>query len=136
MKVFISWQSLIQITWHIIINTLNKNKNMTFLHSGRVWVWVRGGYIYPRYPSRTRIMKSRKTQTQSNRKKPIKSRLVWTGTHGHRFCCHAYQHTSYLFKKILKKKWSWLKLRLKKKNYMKFLASKQTKTIQLEANIN
>jgi len=48
---------------------LNKNINMTFLHSGRVWVWVRGGYIYPRYPSRIRILKSGKThtQTQSNR---------------------------------------------------------------------
>jgi len=40
---------------------------MTFLHSGRVWVWVRGGYIYPRYPSHTRILKSGKTQTLSNR---------------------------------------------------------------------
>jgi len=43
-----------------------QNKNMIFLHSGRVWVWVRGEYIYPRYPSRTRILKSGKTQTQSN----------------------------------------------------------------------
>jgi len=40
---------------------------MTFLHSGRVWVWVRGGYIYLHYPSRTRILKFGKTQTQSNR---------------------------------------------------------------------
>jgi len=59
---------------------------MTFLHSGRVWVWVWGENIYPRYPSRTRILKSGKTQTQSNRGKPIKSRLVWAGTHGHGFC--------------------------------------------------
>jgi len=70
-----------------------QQKNMTFLHSGRVWVWVRGGYIYPRYPSHTRILKSGKTQThtqtQSNRGKPVKSGLVWTGTHGHGFCCHA-----------------------------------------------
>ena len=40
---------------------LQQNKNMTFLHSGRVWVWVRGGYIYLCYPSRTRILKSEKT---------------------------------------------------------------------------
>jgi len=67
---------------------------MTFLHSGRVWVWVRGGNMYPRYPTRTLIMKSGKTQThtqiQSNREKSVKSELVWAGTHGHRFCCHAY----------------------------------------------
>jgi len=53
-----------------------RKKNITFLHSGRVWVWVRGGYIYPRYPSRTRILKSGKTQTQSNRRKSVKSELV------------------------------------------------------------
>ena len=90
MKFLISWQLSNQITRHIIINPLNKNKNVTFLHSGRVWVWVRGGYIYPRYQSCTRILKSGKTQTQSNRKKSVKSGLVWAGTHGHGFCCHAY----------------------------------------------
>jgi len=39
-----------------------QKQNMTFLHSGRVWVWVRGGYIYPYFPSRTRILKSGKTR--------------------------------------------------------------------------
>ena len=67
---------------------------MTFLHTGRVWVWVWGGYIYPRYPSRTRTLKLGKTQTdihtQSNQGKPVKSGLVWAGTHGHGFCRHAY----------------------------------------------
>jgi len=62
--------------------------------SGMVWVCVRGGYIYLRYPSRTRILKLGKTQThtqtQSNRRKPVKLRLVWAGIHGHRFCYHAY----------------------------------------------
>jgi len=33
-----------------------QQKRMTFLHSGRVWVWVRGGYIYPCYSFRTCIL--------------------------------------------------------------------------------
>jgi len=64
------------MTYHYQPNPLNKNKNMTFLQSGRVWVWVRGGYIHPRYPPRTRILKLGKTQTQSNWGKPFKSGLV------------------------------------------------------------
>lgn len=75
-----------------------QQQKTTFLHSGRVW--VRGRYIYPRYPSHTRILKSGKsqtyTQTQLNRRKPIKSELVWAGTHGHGFCCHAYSFLPFI----------------------------------------
>jgi len=71
-----------------------KQKKKTFLHSGRVWVWVRDGCMYLCYPSRTRILKSGKaqvhTQTQLNRGKPVKLGLVWVGTHEHGFCFHVY----------------------------------------------
>jgi len=71
------------------IMTIIKPYNMTYHYQppqqkqnydlstiGRVWVWVCGGYIYPCFPSRTRILKSGKTQTQSNRGKPVKLGLV------------------------------------------------------------
>jgi len=63
------------------------------MHSGWVWIWVWGEYLYTRYPSHTRVLKSGKTQThtqtQSKRRKTVKKDLVRVVNHGYGFCCHA-----------------------------------------------
>ena len=52
-----------------------------------------GGYLYTRYPSHTRVLKSGKThthtQTQSKRGKPVKLGLVRAGNREYGFYCHA-----------------------------------------------
>jgi hypothetical protein len=51
---------------------------------GRIWVWIWGGNVYLCYLSRTRVLKSGKTQTytqtQSRRRKSVKSAWVQSGT--------------------------------------------------------
>ena len=51
-----------------------------------IWDGFGYGYLYPRYPSRTHVLKSEKTQTQSKRRKPVKLGLVQAGTCMYEFC--------------------------------------------------
>ena len=92
--------TLLNINGSFYNTAVIKQNNMTcqpkiiFLHSGRVWVWVWGGYLYTRYPSHTHVLKSwntqTHTQTQSKRKKSVKLSLVRADNHEYEFCCHAY----------------------------------------------
>jgi len=70
----------------------------------QVWVWVRGEYLYTRYPSHTRVLKLRKshthTQTQSKQGKSVKLGLVRAVNHGYEFCCHAYSYLNSFKKKL------------------------------------
>jgi len=62
-----------------------KSNKIIFNIRERIWTWVRGGYLYLCYSSRTRILKSRKTQTQSKRIKPVKLKWVRTDNGGYGF---------------------------------------------------
>ena len=76
------WDSdcVTEIIYGLRFYLCKRSNKLIFLHSGRVWVWARGGYVYPCYPC---FKIGKIPNPYPNSVKAGKTRI-------YDLCCHAY----------------------------------------------